>query len=133
MTPPITCTDWAIVEGLRRASVDGVGPTMPEWDRFVGAEAEGVLPRSLTVAKRFGGWSRALLVADLKPQATRWERYSIAQAMRHDFEKRGHWPTSLDWSSKAVPRGSRPSANAVYRHFASWGEAIEAVKGLACE
>jgi Glycosyl transferase family 2 len=34
------------LKALRRASVDGVGPTMLEWARFVGAEAEGVLPRS---------------------------------------------------------------------------------------
>lgn len=135
---PPTVLDWSPT--LARANGH---PEQAE--RF---ERDGCWPLSQRVIEAFGSWNAALTglgelhthqgvwrssprhqvgaALDDDGMTVPWSREEVLAALRADRERRGRWPTSLEWEEED-PAGGRPVAVTVQRLFdGRWSTALAA-------
>jgi hypothetical protein len=112
-------SDRDIIDALRGASVDGVGPTRTAW------ESEGRRPSAGLIVDRFGGWDAALAVAGLARPAranASITREAMVTAVRQTAEQLGRAPSRRWWSDQRM----RPSIPVLVDAFGSWPGVLEA-------
>jgi hypothetical protein len=102
----------------------GQPPTSTQW-----ARAAPEHPSADTIRAHFGPWNQALEAAGLTPQplanhrTAPWGEAEIIKALQQWAAAHGRPPNGRDWI-RAAP--GRPSANTLYKHFATWNNALTA-------
>jgi hypothetical protein len=115
--------DEALLEGLRRAAIDGQPPSRAEYERYA---RSANLPGPQTVMNRFGTWTEAIAAAGMTPTVRRrtyvrkWDAARCTEAALAVGREFGRWPSVVEYERFAGSRDDLPSSATLRTRLGAW-------------